>query len=176
MILIFTDTQVYHNEWETNSKRISSSIVMPWASAYQPRGDYHFYDCFNLMQPYLTDEQYEEYIHASSDFAYNRAKLAYLISTGLDIVFLCNENATFLYDRLYDFLHHFQKRYGISPVYVKCAEDIPDIPRDSDYFNIVASGALEEDLSIIRMYNIECMLPNAKKEINDQIIRSECIL
>ena len=152
MILVFTDMQTYHDEWEMNPKRISSSIVIAWSSTYRPRKDYRFYDCIKLMQPYLTDEEYDKYISDDLDFKHERAILSYLMTIGLDIVFLCNENETFFNDRLYDLLYNFQERYGIRPVYVKCVEDLPDIPKENDYFNIIASGSLEEDLFIIRMY------------------------
>ena len=164
--------QTYHDEWEMNPKRISSSIVIAWGSAYRPRINYEFYDCLRLMQPYFDDQQYELYIANDFEFKFERAILAYLISTGVDLVFLCNENNESLNERLYNLLCNFQERYGISPIYVKCVEDLPLVPKYNHYFNVAASVALKEDRDIIQTSLADNELPMLK-EFKNLIRQSE---
>lgn len=173
MILVFTDTRVYHDEWEMNPKRVHSSLIVSWGSAYQPRKKYQFYDCFNILQPYMSDDDYEWYINNDNIFKYERAILGFALSSGIDLVFLTNENYR-LYDRLYVFLCNVQEAYGIAPVYVKSIEDIPLFPRTYDYFNIAATETLQEDIATIQQYLKEN--PEIKEEFERRIKHSENLL
>lgn len=170
MILVFTDTQVYHDEWESNPKRIHQSIVISWGSAYRPRLNYQFYNSFNLIQPYMDDDVYQQYLDTDIIFKYERAMLAFVLTCGIDIVFLTNENYH-LYERLYDLLYHMKKVYGITSVYIKAVEDIPEVARDCFYFNITAQKALEEDWGTIIQYLKEN--PAVQKEFEERLRNSE---
>ena len=173
MILVFTNTKVYHDEWESNPKRIQQSVVISWGSSYQPRRDYEFYSSFNLLQPYMDDETYQQYLESDIIFRYERSMLAFILTCGMDLVFITNENYH-LYDRLYDLLYHIQKCYGITPVYVKAVEDIPETTRDSYYFNITAQESLEEDWTTILNYLEEN--PGVRDQFEERIRDSENIL
>ena len=173
MILVFNNLRVYHEEWETNPKLLESSIIISFGSLYHPRENYTFYDSHILTRYDLNDDEYINYLEDPTQYELikERALLAIFMCMGFNLVFLTNKTSS-LYDRLYYLLDNIRKRYGITSRYIEDKEDLPEVPREYDYFNIFANNGLDEDLAVLQQ---ECNMKESdiRKMFETQIKRIE---
>lgn len=145
MILVFKDTQVYRDCWETDTKSIENSAVYNWATSYVVRKDYLIRDADPLPyitidtayhgdDDYLVDDLFEAEVFSSPIATKVMVTMALELNLGLDLVFLCTHHNPKFHVTLERYLKLFQHRYGVTAREIQSKDDIPEFPLDCDSF------------------------------------------
>lgn len=180
MILVFKDTKLYYDIWETDEKRLKDSVVYNWNTYYKEHVEGYYIKSLsrhNHPRIVLNDDSFDkiylDYILKDETAVNDLTMMAFEASLGLDIVFLCNEDSTFL-DA---FLRIFTARYGIVPREIKVEEDIPSVPEDCDNFSHSGLFYLKEDRPrISRILGEEIRDPAINKIVQLRIDELEKVL
>ena len=142
MIVVFRNTQVYRDVWESDKRRLENSAVYSWASMYVAHEPYLIRPVTPLQYITLEDIYYDEDVadelYAESMNNENlkiMVNMAFEASLGFDLVFLCTTRDMRFHTTLGRFLRLFRQRYGISPRDIQSEDDIPKFPEDCDSFD-----------------------------------------
>lgn len=180
MILIFKDTKLYHDLWETNEKRLQDSVVYNWNTYYKEHVEGYYIKSISkhnhpriLLNDESFDKIYLQYMVQDETAINDMVMMAFEASLGLDLVFLCTEDSAFL-DA---FLRIFTSRYGIVPREIKTEEDIPVVPEDCDGFSHSGLFYVKEDRArVSKILGEEIKDPAVNKIVNDRIDELEKVL
>lgn len=122
---------------KNDMKIMDNSFVLSWDSQLTPEAaGCPIWSSRHLVPPegISNDYDYTNYLYFNDKAMELIAIIGYMIKTNNIVIILSNGN--YAEDFLYMFLKFIQNRYGIVYRDVKCLEDIPEVPGDTDSFSI----------------------------------------